>query len=85
MTVDATKSPTPAWQRKAVAAVLAVLVAAVAYVVWTKDLHHTAPAASSPPAATKPAPSVNAASPPASATTTVPGGLPVSGRDPFGS
>lgn len=85
MTIDATKSPTPVWQRRTIAVLLAVLLAAVAYVVWTKDLHHPTPASvpapASAPAARHSAPASRVASP----TTTVPGGLPVSSRDPFGN
>lgn len=85
MTIDATKSPTPVWQRRTIAVLLAVLLAAVAYMVWTKDLHHatpaSAPAPASAPSLTHSVPVSRAASP----TTTVPGGIPVSSRDPFGN
>ena len=85
MTIDATKSPTPIWQRRTIAVLLAVLLAAVAYMVWTKDLHHSSPASApapvTAPARTHSAPVSGVASP----TTTVPGGIPVSSRDPFGN
>ncbi len=85
MTIDATKSPTPVWQRRIVAALLAVLLAVVGYMVWTKDLHHS-PAASAPPApVAHSAPAPRAASAPSTPGTTVPGGIPVSSRDPFGN
>lgn len=85
MTVDATKSPTPAWQRKVIGVLLAVLVAVVAYMVWTKDLHHQTPATSSPPVATTPATTPGPTKTQPVSTTTIPGGLPVSSRDPFGN
>ncbi len=89
MTIDATKSPTPVWQRRTIAVLLAVLLAAVGYLVWTKELHHSAPAAApapaSAPAASRTTPAPRSANPPSIPTTTVPGGIPVSSRDPFGN
>ena len=85
MSIDATKSPSPAWQRKAMMAVLAVLVAVVGYLVWTKDLHHSAPASSAPAAASAPVHSTTPTTLRTTPSTTVPGGLPLSSRDPFGN
>lgn len=79
----------PLWKRYAVIALLAVLIVIAGYVLYTKVLHKASPAAASsspPPAAAVStgagsSPAVRAATP----TTTVPGGIPVSSRDPFGS
>jgi hypothetical protein len=84
MTTDATKSPTPAWQRTLIGVLLAVFIIAVGYFLWTHELHHSAKAAPSggSPAAVQPAPaqpSHHGATPP----TTIPGGIPISSRDPF--
>lgn len=89
MTIDATKSPTPLWQRRTIAVLLVVLLAVVGYMVWTKDLHHSSPAAAPPPASApalrRSTPASRSANPASSPTTTVPGGIPVSSRDPFGN
>jgi hypothetical protein len=90
--IDATKSPVPAWQRNAIIVVLAVLVVVAGYMLWTKELHKSTSGSSGAPAA------VHAILPTANPTTgngsavtiktaptTVPGGVPVSSRDPFGS
>jgi Tfp pilus assembly protein PilO len=81
MTTDATKSPTPAWQRTLMGVLLATLIVGLGYFLWTHELHHSAKA-SPPPAVVQPAPapsSQRAATP----STTIPGGIPVSQRDPF--
>lgn len=79
--IDSSKSPMPVWRRYGTAILLSVLLVVVGYVVYVKELHHSAPSLSSPAAsspAKTPAPAV-APTPP----TTVPGGIPVSSRDPF--
>ena len=84
--IDATKAPTPAWKRYGIMALLAVLIVVAAFMVWKKELHHSGSGSASPPAAavvnplTPTAPAKAASRP----TTTVPGGLPISSRDPFG-
>lgn len=83
--IDASKSPTPAWQRYAIAVLLSLLIVVAGYVIYTKELHHTS--ASAPPAAPA-APATRSATGPRSAktsATTIPGGVPVSARDPFAS
>jgi hypothetical protein len=80
MTTDATKSPTPAWQRTLIGVLLAVFIIAVGYFLWTHELHHSAKA--SPPAAVQPAPS-QPSHPGTTPPTTIPGGIPISSRDPF--
>lgn len=82
--IDASKSPVPAWKRYATMALLAVLLLAAAYVVYTKELHKGSPT-SRPAPATAP---VNPPSSPAPAAgqtpaTTIPGGIPISSRNPF--
>lgn len=81
--IDSTKSPMPAWRRYASVVALTVLVAIAGFVIWTKELHHNASATASvsPPAVAKTATTKPAA---ATTTTTIPGGLPVSSRNPFG-
>jgi hypothetical protein len=81
--IDASLSPRAAWRRYATLILLLVLVAAAAYVIWTKELHHSAATNSAP----KQPPAVvstktHSVRPSA---TTIPGGVPVSGRDPFQS
>ena len=84
MTVDATKSPTPAWKRALVMVLLAVLILVTGYFLWTHELHKSSPPASS----SGPAPAVQTSPTsvkPASTPTTVPAGLPISTRNPFTS
>lgn len=81
--IDSTKSPMPAWRRYASLVALTALVFVAGFVIWTKELHHhsAAPVSASPPAIARtvaPKPAV------ATTTTTIPGGLPVSSRNPFG-
>jgi hypothetical protein len=86
--IDSSKSPMPVWRRYANVLMLTVLLVVMGYVVWVKELHHSSPASSTPPA-----PAARPAAAPASKTspmavstaTTIPGGIPVSGRNPFGS
>jgi hypothetical protein len=81
--IDSTKSPLPAWRRYATVVLLTVLIAVAGYVVWTKELHkgQSTAAAVKPPAAAKTLAPKSVGAP--STTTTIPGGIPVSSRDPF--
>ncbi len=81
--IDSTKSPMPAWRRYASVVALTVLVFVAGFVIWTKELHHntSATASVSPPAVAKTAAPKSV---PSTTTTTVPGGLPISSRNPFG-
>ena len=82
--IDSTKSPTPAWKRYGTIVLLAVLVVAAAYTIWTKELHKGASSTSAgakiPVAAT---PARTAAPRTSTTSTTVPGGIPLSNRNPF--
>jgi hypothetical protein len=86
--IDASRSPRPAWKRYGIFLLLVALIAVAAFVIWKKELHHSSPAAAPPtPARTVPAhtaahTAVRTAKPAAPATT-VPGGLPISSRNPF--
>ncbi|HET9075507.1 MAG TPA: hypothetical protein VFN68_01130 [Acidimicrobiales bacterium] len=84
--IDASKTPTPAWQRYLLAALLTVLIGVIAYMVYFRDLHRSGPTAR--PAASAAHSTVTAHPATASVaptTTTIPGGIPISGRDPFGN
>ena len=87
--IDATRGPMPAWKRYGLFVVVAALVLAAGAMIWTKELHHSLPLLSkSKPAASAPAPtsvppSTGTVKPSKSPATTIPGGIPVSGRDPF--
>lgn len=86
--IDSTKSPAPAWKRYATIALLAILVVVAAYVIYTKELHKSsANSSASRPPATAPvvAPSKAAVPSKSAVTTTIPGGIAPSTRDPFGS
>jgi hypothetical protein len=86
MTIDATKSPTPTWQRVLIGVLLAGVIVAVGYFLWTHELHHAK--ASSPPAnppAVAQTAHAPASHPRATPVTTIPGGLPISSRNPFSS
>jgi len=78
--IDASRSPRPAWQRIATMVALAVLILLAVLFISKKVLHHGSESNSTPPppAATSPAKSIKA--PTHSA---VPGGVPISSRDPF--
>ena len=84
--IDASKSPAPPWRRYATFALLAVLILAAGYVVWSKELHHSSTAGPASATAASPATTV-----PSSAThqvqvtvpTGIPGGIPISTRNPF--
>jgi hypothetical protein len=88
--IDATKSPLPTWKRYGLFVLVAVLVVVAAGVIWTKELHHSIPGISkSKPAASAPAPNASSTGPEVTpskpVSTSVPGGIPVSSRDPFAS
>ena len=88
--IDSSKSPVPTWKRYLTMAVLAALVIVAGYVIYTKELKGSSGSSNaSPPAATVPAASGNAPSgggsnPSTASPTTVPGGVAVSSRNPFG-
>lgn len=80
--IDATKSPMPLWRRYASIALLIVIVAAVGWFVWTKEIHKSTASSAPPvPAAAQTAKAPTTTVPP----TTVPGGLAISNRNPFGN
>lgn len=82
--IDSTKSPTPIWKKYTASVLLAVLIVVAGYMIWTKELHHSSSnPSSSAPQITAPVkqPAAKAKSP----STTIPGGVPVSSRNPFGS
>lgn len=83
--IDSSKSPVPLWKRYATAGLLTVLVLVMGYVVWAKELHHTTSSSSTPPAPAVAAPSPKTPATTVPTATTIPGGVPVSARDPFGS
>ncbi len=89
--IDATKSPVPAWKRYAIIVALAALLVVAGYVLWTKELHKSTSGSSGAPAAAHAilpvaVPTANGSAVTIkTAPTTVPGGIPVSSRDPFGS
>jgi hypothetical protein len=91
--IDASKSPLPTWKRYGLLLLIGVLVVVAGAMVWTKELHHSLPLISkSKPAASAPASTAQSTPPSATASkaakpvaTTVPGGIPVSGRNPFGA
>lgn len=81
--IDSTKSPIPVWKKYTAGVLLAVLIVVAAYVIWTKELHHSSPnSASSAPQITAPVkqPAAKSKAP----ATTIPGGIPPSSRNPFG-
>lgn len=82
--IDASKSPVPAWKRYATMALLVALVLVAGYVIYVKELHKGSPT-SKPAPAPAPASAPARATPPASQTsaTTIPGGIPISSRNPF--
>jgi len=89
--IDASRSPRPAWKRYGTIVLLAALIAVAVLVVWTKELHHgsasTASAGAPAVATAKPGatPTSRPVAPTPRTTAPIPGGLPVSSRDPFGS
>jgi hypothetical protein len=82
--IDATKSPTPTWRKYLTPVVLAVLIVIAGYVVWNKELHHSSSNASSPTTIVT-IPGKKAPAKVLSPATTVPGSIPISNRNPFGS
>jgi hypothetical protein len=90
--IDATKSPMPTWKRYGLFVLMAALVLVAGATIWTKELHHSIPGlskskpAASAPTSSAPAPAAHstasATSKPAPAA--IPGGIPVSSRNPFG-
>ncbi len=82
--IDSTKSPIPAWRRYATIAILGIVIVVAGYLLWSKELHHSSAAATAPATTAKPAASGAKPQLP-SPSTTIPGGIPVSSRDPFGS
>lgn len=79
--IDSTKSPRPAWHRYMMTTLLTVMMIVAGYVIYTKELHHSPSAA--PAATPSTAPPANPAQA-VTTTTTVPGGIPISPRNPFG-
>jgi len=82
--IDATKGPVPAWKRYGTVALLGLFIAVAVWVLWTKELHHSSSTASPTPSVstsvpTRGAPVRRIATP----ATTIPGGIPISNRDPF--
>ena len=77
----------PAWKRYATMALLAVLVLAAAYVIYTKELHHSTTAGATSPPASAPVPLIGSSTRSGSAKTavptTIPGGIAPSSRNPF--
>jgi hypothetical protein len=84
--IDATKSPLPTWKRYGLFVLIAALVIVAGAAIWTKELHHSLPGISkSKPAATQAAPPATAATKTTKpVATTIPGGIAVSSRNPFG-
>jgi hypothetical protein len=79
--IDASRAPRPAWQRYATIAALAVLILLALLFVSKKVLHHSSQSNSAPPppAATSPIKSTK----PAVSHGAIPGGVPISNRNPF--
>ncbi len=80
--IDASRSPRAAWKRYVTFVLLLVLIVAAGYLIWTKELHHTAsgPSPSRTLAAAAPIRTTHAVS----TVTTIRRGLPVGSRDSFG-
>lgn len=85
--IDSTKSPVPAWKRYLTIALLAVLVVAAGYLIYTHELKSSSSSRTGSPAAASPvnhgATATAGAASVKSAPTTVPGGVPESNRNPF--
>jgi hypothetical protein len=79
--IDASRTPRPAWQRYATIAALAALILVALLFISKKVLHHSSQSDSTPPppAATSPVKSIK----PPITHSAVPGGVPISSRDPF--
>jgi hypothetical protein len=85
MPIDSTKTPSSPRQRYAVAILLTVLVVLAGYFVYMKDLRHhsTVSSPTSTPSVVQTVPKSKA--PTVTTTTTIPGGVAISTRNPFGS
>lgn len=82
--IDSTKSPVPAWKRYATITLLAVLTLVAVYVLYTKELHHGSAGTTTPVPATVSRPVQPSSSAKQQSTaTTIPGGIPISSRNPF--
>ena len=82
--IDATKGPAPAWRRKGMLPLLSVLIVLTGYAIWAKEINKPSSSASSPPAVSATVATVPAAkAPPPTSATTIPGGIPLSSRNPF--
>lgn len=81
--IDATKSPMPTWKRYGTIVLLGVLILVAGYVLWTKELHHSSAATTTPPPAAHPITSASKSQAKTSTSTTIPGGIPISSRNPF--
>ena len=80
--IDSTKAPVPAWKRYATMGLLVVLILVAGYVLYTKSLrHNTSGGGSGTAGAVAPAASPSTTTAPS---TTIPGGIAVSSRNPFG-
>jgi hypothetical protein len=78
--IDSSKAPVPAWKRYLTMIVMVALVLVAGYLFYSKELHHSSGSgAASSPAVTNPAPSTSVAT----TSTTIPGGVAPSNRDPF--
>jgi hypothetical protein len=82
--IDASRSPQPAWRRYITFVALGAVLVLAAIFIMTKELHHhsSGSAQVNPPSASAPANPAGSSVAKAHATTT-PGGIPVSGRNPF--
>jgi hypothetical protein len=79
--IDASHSPQTTWKRVATIVGLAVLILLALLLVWKKELHHHSSGSAhvnTPAASARPSSSMKKA--PAA---TIPGGIPVSSRNPF--
>ena len=80
--IDPTKSPTSPIRKTATIAFLAVLIVAAGLFLYKKDFHHSTASAGTAPAPAAPAQVVHTKAAPVT-TTTIPGGVPESNRNPF--
>lgn len=82
--IDSSKSPIPLWRRYATIALLGVVIVVAGYLLWSKELHHSTSAAPAAPTVTAKTSTSKATTPPVAPSTTIPGGIPLSTRNPFG-
>lgn len=80
--IDPTKSPTSPLRKTATIVLLAVLIIAAGMFLYKKDFHHSTASAGTSPAPAAPAPVIHTKAATAT-TTTIPGGVPESNRNPF--